>query len=89
MPACPTRSWGAKDFDTREKQSTGASKEMDDKLKQLIAKRESLDQQFTCTSPLVKDQVPQSSSLRTNQYEPSSQQRVAQNQVYGKVTPSS
>jgi len=89
MPACPTRSWGAKDFDTREKQSSGASKEMDEKLKQLIAKRESLDQQFTCTSPLVKDQFPASSSLRTNQYGPSSQQRVAQNQVYGKVTPSS
>ena len=72
MPACPTRSWGAKDFDNREKQSnTGASKEMDEKLKQLIAKRESLDKQFTCTSPEVKGQSPQSSSLRTGQYAPS------------------
>lgn len=88
MPACPTRSWGAKDFNNQEKQSSGASKEMDEKLKQLIAKRDSLDQQFTCTSPLVKDQFPSSSSLRTSQYAPSSQQRVGQNQGYGKVNPS-
>jgi len=89
MPACPTRSWGAKDFDNRPKQDTGASKEMDEKLKQLIAKRDSLDQQFMCTSPVAKDQPQQPSSLRINQYDSSSQQRAVQNQGYGRVNPSS
>ena len=49
MPACPYRSWAANDSDCKSKErgNTAASKEMDAKLKQLIAARDALDQRLT------------------------------------------
>ena len=47
MPACPYRSWSANDSDCKPKNNTVASKEMDEKLKKLMADRNALDQRLT------------------------------------------
>jgi hypothetical protein len=47
MPACPYRSWSANDFScSKPRTDTAAAKEIDNKLKQLIASRDALDQRL-------------------------------------------
>jgi len=46
MPACPYRSWSASDSDCKARPDTIAAKEMDDKLKRMMADRDALDQRL-------------------------------------------
>jgi len=46
MPACPYRSWSASDSDCKARPDTIAAKEMDDKLKKMMATRDALDQKL-------------------------------------------
>jgi hypothetical protein len=52
MPACPHRGWAANDSNCTPKNSTTSSKEMDEKLKKLMADRNALDQRLT--TPIEK-----------------------------------
>ena len=50
MPACPYRGWAANDSNCTPKNSSVSSKEMDEKLKKLMADRNALDQRLTQVS---------------------------------------
>jgi len=81
MPACPYRSWAANDSDcsSNRRQDTVGAKIMEEKLKNLIAARDNLDQRLIdpmYTSPAAKHQPPPPSSLRTYPRAASSQQRA-------------
>lgn len=47
MPACPYRSWSANDSNCKPKTDSVSTKEMDEKLKKLMADRNALDQRLT------------------------------------------
>lgn len=47
MPACPYRSWSANDSNCKPKADSVSTKEMDEKLKKLMADRNALDQRLT------------------------------------------
>ena len=81
MPACPHRSWAANDSDcsSNRRQDTAAVKLMEEKLKNLIAARDNLDQRLIdpmYTSPVAKDPPPQSSSLGKGRHAASLQERA-------------
>lgn len=60
MPACPYRSWSANDFNcNKPRTDTAAAKEIDNKLKQLIASRDALDQRLMG----VSQNIPSNSSV--------------------------
>lgn len=50
MPACPYRSWSANDSNCKPKTDSVSTKEMDEKLKKLMADRNALDQRLTQVS---------------------------------------
>jgi hypothetical protein len=46
MPACPYRSWSANDSNCKPKSDSVSTKEIDEKLKKLMADRNALDQRL-------------------------------------------
>ena len=51
MPACPYRSWSTSDCNTNSRtENTAQKREMDEKLKKLLADRNALDQHIQPTN---------------------------------------
>ena len=66
MPACPYRSWSASDSDCKARPDTIAAKEMDDKLKKMMADRNALDQKLTMPTNTNTNTNTKIASLKNN-----------------------